>query len=155
MTTTDAEHKQAALNYLKTNDLGALATKSAEGRPRVRQTYYACTDDFSVYFLSLANTRKVSDIRANAEAAFVVTGPDKRHTLQMEGVFEEITDRATFGPIISSLTSHLYPDGEPSAPIAHLDNAKPVCFKLKPTWVRYADFDAGLGSENVFTEIAL
>lgn len=89
------------------------------------------------------------------EAAFVVTGPDERHTLQIEGLFEEITDTATFGPIITSLASHLYPKGEPTAPIAHLDNAKPVCFKLKPTWIRYADFDNGLGSENVFAEIAL
>ncbi|HEY4488965.1 MAG TPA: pyridoxamine 5'-phosphate oxidase family protein [Candidatus Paceibacterota bacterium] len=155
MNKTDAEMKEIALNYLKTNELGALATKSPEGKPRVRQVYYACTDDFSVYFLSLANTRKVSDIRANEEAAFVVTGSDKRHALQIEGVFEEITDTATFGPIITSLTSHLYPEGEPTAPVAHLDNAKPVCFKLKPTWVRYADFDAGLGSTSVFTEISL
>ncbi|HEY4489072.1 MAG TPA: pyridoxamine 5'-phosphate oxidase family protein [Candidatus Paceibacterota bacterium] len=155
MNKTDAEMKEIALNYLKTNELGALATMSPEGKPRVRQLYYACTDDFSLYFLSLANTRKVADMRTNTEAAFVVTGPNKRRALQIEGVFEEITDTATFGPIITSLTAHLYPEGELAAPIAHLDNAKPVCFKLKPTWVRYADFDAGYGSENVFSEISL
>jgi general stress protein 26 len=145
--------RSAALAFLTENDLAALSTVSSEGGPRSRLVYYAADDAFSVYFLSLANTRKVADIRANPKAAFVVMSDDKHRTLQIEGSFEEITDTATFGPILSELTKHLFPKGEESAPVAHLDEARPVFFKLVPSWVRFGDFTLAKGSSDAFAEI--
>jgi general stress protein 26 len=145
--------KDQILAFLESHELGALATTSPEGEAHVRLVYYANDPVGNLYFLSLANTRKVADIRANTKAAFVVVSDDKEHTLQIEGNFEEITDTATFGPIIVTLTRHLFPNGEPSAPVTHLDPSKPVCFKLTPSWIRWGDFTKGRGNENVFTEI--
>jgi general stress protein 26 len=142
-----------ALSFLTSNSIGALATISSENNPRVRLVYYATDSDFSIYFLSLENTRKTSDIRSNEKAAFVVSSPDSHHTLQIEGVFEEMTDTATFGPVIANLTSHLFPKGEDSAPLTHLDTAKPVFFKLAPRWIRWGDFTKGTKSDDVFTEL--
>ncbi len=147
--------KEAVLSFLKAHTIATLATVSPEGTPRARTIYYASDDAFNIYFLSLASTRKVSDIRANPTAAFVVSGDDKMHTLQIEGIFVEMTDTATFGPIITELTAHLYPANGPEAPITHLDNAKPVFFKLSPTWIRWGDFLKGHGNGEVFTEIEL
>jgi general stress protein 26 len=151
--TTDP--KSAALSFLKDNCVGAVSTLSEAGTPRVRLVYYAADDSFSVYFLSLGNTRKVTDIRADSRAAFVVAGPDAHHTLQMEGTFEEITDTATFGPILSDLTKHLFPEGEESSPLDHLASAKPVIFKFSPTWIRWGDFTHPSRSEEAFTEISV
>jgi general stress protein 26 len=156
MTTTQEttnEKRKEALAFLKAHTIAAIATKSAEGNPHVRMVYYACDDAFAIYFLSLANTRKAADIKANKEAAFVVSSPDTHHTLQIEGVFEEMTDTGTFGPTIVSLTQHLFPKGEEAAPITHLDASHPVFFKLSPTWIRWGDFTRGGGNKEVFFEV--
>jgi general stress protein 26 len=151
---TDSTKKEAALAFLKSHDLAMLATVSAEGQPRARLVYYASDEAFNIYFLSLANTRKVADIRANPKAAMVISSDDKQHTLQLEGTFEEMTDTATFGPIITELSRHLFPEAEPAAPITHLDKDKPVFYKLAPTWIRWGDFTLGDGTAEVFAEIA-
>ncbi len=148
-------HKEDALAFLKFHTLGALATLSPEGEPHVRLAYYAGDETFATYFMSLANTRKVADIHANPKAAFVVSSEDKAHTLQIEGVFEEITDTATFGPILAELTKHLYPNEEPSAPITHMDASHPVLYKLTPTWIRWGDFTHGTHTNEVMFEIDL
>ncbi|MEO6536376.1 MAG: pyridoxamine 5'-phosphate oxidase family protein [Candidatus Paceibacterota bacterium] len=147
------QQREAALSFLTSNSIGALATVSTEGTPRVRLVYYATDPDFSIYFLSLENTRKTIDIRSNTKAAFVVSSNDSHHTLQIEGLFEEMTDTATFGPVIDSLTKHLFPENDISAPITHLDKSKPVFFKLSPTWIRWGDFSKGTTSEEVFFEL--
>lgn len=146
--------KQEALAFLKSHSLASLATVSPEGQPRARLLYYASDDAFNTYFLSLANTRKVADIRANPKAALVVASDDKEHTLQIEGVFEEMTDTATFGPMITELSKNLYPETGPSAPITHMDKAHPVFFKLTPTWIRWNNFTLGDGNSQVFAEIS-
>lgn len=148
---TITPQKTAAYNFLTAHAYGSLATLSQDGNPRVRTVYYACDESLSIYFLTLENTRKVADIRANPAAAFVVTDADKNSTMQLEGMFEEITDTTTFGPILSNLTARLFPNHALSAPITHMDSAKPVCFKLVPTWIRYGDFLQGSSSEEVFT----
>ncbi len=144
-----------ALAFLKNHSLGTLATLSTEGTPRARVLYYACDESLSLYFLTLANTRKVADIRANPKAAFVVTDAEKNQTLQIEGVFEEITDTATFGPILSELSGRLFPEESQAAPITHMDSAKPVFFKLVPTWIRFGDFVEANGSAEAFSEVEL
>jgi len=142
-----------ALTFLKAHSCGSLATVSAEGTPRVRTLYYSCDDSLSVYLLTLANTRKVSDMHSHPQAAFVVTDTEKNQTLQIEGVFEEITDTATFGPMLSELTSRLFPEGKPSAPITHMDAAKPLLFKLVPTWIRFGDFSETNASKEAFSSV--
>jgi len=150
---TSTMQKSDAVAFLKKNSYGNLATVSADGMPRVRTIYYACDDSLSVYFLTLANTRKVTDIHSNPHAAFVVTDAEKSQTLQIEGVFEEITDTATFGPILSDLTARLFPEGKESAPVAHMNPARPLFFRLVPTWVRFGDFTETKGSEEVFSNV--
>jgi general stress protein 26 len=150
---TDTDPQKAAYAFLTQNSIGALATKSPDGNPRVRLVYYASDDSFSIYFLSLANTRKVADIHADPAAAFVVASSDTHHTLQMEGAFEEMTDTVTFGPVLSELTKHLFPKGEISAPITHLDAAHPVFFKFTPTWIQWSDFTLGTESKDVVFKI--
>lgn len=146
--------KEEALAFLKAHSLATLATVSPDGHPRARLIYYVCDDSLNLYFLSLGNTRKVSDIRANPKAAIVVSGDDKTHTLQIEGVFEEMTDTATFGPVITELSRNLFPENAPEAPITHMDKGKPVFFKFVPTWIRWGNFTLGNSNAEVFVEIA-
>jgi len=150
---TNSTPKDEALTFLKAHSLATLATISPEGNPHARIVYYASDDAFNVYFLSLANTRKVADIRVNPKAAVVISDDDKQHMLQIEGVFEEMTDTATFGPIITKLSQNLFPEDGPEAPVTHMDKAKPVFFKLAPTWVRWSNFTLGRSSAEVFAEI--
>lgn len=150
---TDSEKREEALAFLKGHSLATLATVSADSHPRARLVYYVSDDSFTIYFLSLANTRKVADIHANPRAAIVITDDDKQRTLQIEGVFEEMTDTATFGPMITELSRHLFPENAPEAPLTRMDHGKPVFFKLVPTWIRWGNFTIGQGNTEVFAEI--
>lgn len=147
---TSPMQRSDAVAFLKQHVLASLATISPEGTPRVRTVYYDCDDSLSLYFLTLENTRKVSDIRANPHAAFVVTDSEESQTLQMEGMFEEITETAAFGPALSKLSSFLYPEGKAAAPVTHMDPAKPRMFKFVPNWVRFGDFTEATGSDEAF-----
>lgn len=140
-----------ALTFLKAHDLGALATVAENGDPRVRLLYYVTDDACNLYFMTLAHTRKSTEIRTDGRAAFTVASDDASHTLQIEGVFEEMTDTATFGPVLVELTKHLFPDDHAPAPITKFGTDTPVLFKLKPTWIRWADFTKEPGE--VFSEI--
>ncbi|MHA4874923.1 pyridoxamine 5'-phosphate oxidase family protein, partial [Enterococcus faecium] len=81
-----------ALSFLLAHNTGVLATIASDGGPRARLVYYTCDDEFRVYFMSLANTRKAEDIANNAKAAFVVSETSLPRTLQIEGTVEDLTD---------------------------------------------------------------
>ena len=147
------EKRSAALSFLKANTVGALATSAPENTPRVRLVHYA-SDGFIFYFLTLENTRKSQDLRANAKAAFVVASNDTCHTLQIEGQAIEITDTATLSPELSALTKQLFPKDADAAPVTHLDPSKPVMFMLSPTWIRWGDFTNGDGNAETYFEIS-
>lgn len=142
-----------AKEFFNVNTIGALATIGEHGKPHVRIIYYAPGENFEFFFLSLDTMRKTYDLRHDQHVAFAIQGPDRNHTLQIEGVSEEITDEATFGPVLVALTEHLFPEHEISSPLTHLDAGKPVMFRIVPTWVRWGDFTHGAHTNESFLEI--
>src|SRR3989344_3572024 len=106
METTDnkGQKRADALAFLKARKTGVLATISPSNPPRARTIYYAADDSFSIYFVTLANTRKPEDFKTNGRAAFVVSGEAVPQTLQMEGAITDLTETATIDPILVELT---------------------------------------------------
>lgn len=150
----DNSFKEAALAFLKERETGALATRSPEGAPRVRTVYYAADDSFSIYFLTLAPTRKADDLISDPRAAFVVSDTGEPRTLQMEGVVENLTGTATDTmPAVRALIERTQARGPQFAPPARLDAASILFFRLVPSWARFGDFTKGQGSAEVFSEI--
>ncbi len=153
METIPGEKRDEALSFLVAHTTGTLATISSEGSPRARLVYYTCDDAFQVYFVTLANTRKVSDLTANPRAAFVVSEPEIPRTIQMEGTVTDLTDSATNDPLLSDLVHTLMSNKQYGPPLARFDTSTLKFYRITPTWVRYGDFTFGQGSDAVLTEV--
>ncbi len=146
--------REDALSFLVAHETGVLATLSREGAPSARMVYYTCDDSFNVYFITLANTRKVADLQADSRAAFVVAQSDIPRTLQMEGTITELTDTAKIDPTLSEFVHRLMSHKKYGIPLAHLDASELKFFCFTPTWVRLGDFTTGEGTDEVFTEVS-
>jgi len=153
--TPDMEKASAeALAFLKAHKAGVIATVSREGRPHASAVYYTADDKFSIYFLTLASSRKYAAALANPWAAFVVGTQDIPQTLQIEGPLTEIRRREDADNHASDLIDALTSTGSYYAPITKLDPADTVLMWLQPKWIRWADYTSPLnGDKNIFTEI--
>lgn len=142
-----------ALAFLVDNETGVLATLSKEGTPRARMVYYTADDNFNVYFMTLANTRKVADIGTNPHVAFTVSETNTPRTLQLEGTVTDLTMTATNDPLLVHFIKTLSSKSTYGIPIEHLDTAVMRFFKITPLWVRWGDFTFGEGTDNVMSTI--
>jgi general stress protein 26 len=145
--------REEALSFLVDHETGVLATLSKSGELHARLVYYTCDDSFNVFFMTLQNTRKVSDIAANPHAAFVVSEMERPRTLQIEGVVTDLTDTATIDPILSDFVKRLMAHTQYGIPIAHLDGSEIKFYRLTPDWVRWGDFTSGQGTDAVLAEV--
>lgn len=145
--------REDAISFLVDHSTGVLATISGAGEPHARLLYYTCDDAFNVYFITLKNTRKVSDIARNNRAAFVVSETEVPRTLQMEGTVTDLTDSAVLDPLLSDFVHTLMSHQKYGIPISHFDTSELKFFKLTPNWVRWGDFTFGEGTDAVLTEV--
>jgi uncharacterized pyridoxamine 5'-phosphate oxidase family protein len=142
-----------ALAFLKAHKTGVLATLSASGRTRARTIYYACDNSFAVYFITLATTRKVEDLKAHERAAFVVSEEAVPQTIQLEGVVTDLSETATVDPVLAELTKVLLSNTVYGGPLTHFDSAELRFYRLVPDWIRWGDFTHGKTTEEVLSTI--
>jgi len=152
--TLDAEGKRdEARSFLGDQETGVLSTVS-DGKSRSRLVYYTCDDSFTIFFLTLANTRKVADLAQNPHASFVVSEIDIPRTLQVEGTVEDVTEVATMNPLLTNFVQELMSKRRRyGLPLEHFDTAVVKLYQLTPSWVRWGDFTFGRGTDNVLTLI--
>jgi hypothetical protein len=97
----------------------------------------AVTDSFEIVFDTLDTTRKVRNLRAEPRMALVIGGwlsGDER-TVQYEGVADEPTGDDL--ERVRALYYAAWPDGPSRASWPGL-----VYVRVRPTWVRYSDFNS-------------
>ncbi len=145
--------REEALGFLVNHDAGVLATISRSGEPHARLVYYTCDDSFTIYFMTLANTRKVSDIASNGKAAFVVSEQEIPRTIQIEGTVTDLSETATIDPLLADFVHRLMSHTQFGIPLAHFDTSELRFYKLTPSWVRWGDFTFGQGTDEVLTVI--
>lgn len=151
MTTTDARAR--ALAFLTSKKSGVLATLSDMDEPRARLLYYSADDEFNIYFLTLAHTRKIGDLRAHPRVAFTVFDEEVPQTLQIEGEATDITNSPVTNPIIETLFENLKMNDRYYAPLARFDRSDVRFFRITPSWVRWGDFTQGHTTDEVLFEI--
>lgn len=147
------EKRDAALTFAVNHSVGVLSTISPEGNPRSRVMYYTCDDSFNIYFLTLADTRKVADIAVHPYAAFVVSESTIPRTLQLEGAVTDLTERATLNPLMTNFIKSLMAHAPFGAPIEHFDASAMKWYQLTPTWIRWGDFTLDQGTDTVLSEL--
>lgn len=147
------EKRAGALEFLKSRKTGVLSTLSKTQEPRARLVYFSSGDDFTIYFLTFANTRKVEDLKAYPKAAFTVSDEEVPRTLQIEGDAVDITNSPVDDAIIEKLFDNLHMNAKYYAPIARFDRNDIRFFRLTPTWVRFGNFTEGHSTKEVLFEV--
>ncbi|MBI4087057.1 pyridoxamine 5'-phosphate oxidase family protein [Candidatus Kaiserbacteria bacterium] len=102
--------RKHALEFLKSNYIMVVSTVSPSREPHAATMYYVADDDFNIYFMTAAKSRKAANLRANSKIAFVIgTGPevvtiqgsgtamplDEHEALVFYGLFERIAPESS------------------------------------------------------------
>lgn len=126
---------RALLEFLRLHRIAVQTSVSASGVPQAAVIGFAVTDRFEMVFDTLDSTRKVRNLRANPNIAFVIGGlaaGDER-TVQYEGIADEPS-----GADLDRVKQEYYaayPDGP-----SRLSWPGLIYVRVRPTWVRYSDF---------------
>lgn len=124
------------LQFLRTQKLAVQASVSPEHAPQSAVVGIAVTDAFEIVFDTLDNTRKMANLRRNSRIAFVIGGlaeGDER-TAQYEGLADE--PQGSELDRVKGAYYDTWPDGRTRATWPGL-----VYVRVRPTWIRYSDFN--------------
>ncbi len=123
------------LAFLRRHRVAIQTSVSPGGAPQAAVVGVAVGDDFEVVFDTLETTRKARNLRRDPRIALVFGGWSEEQTVQYEGVADEPAGGER--ERIRELYFGVYPDGR-----ARLAWPGLVHVRVRPTWLRYSDFDA-------------
>jgi pyridoxine/pyridoxamine 5'-phosphate oxidase len=122
-------------SFLAMQKLGVLGTIGPSGAPQSALVGIAATDEFEIVFDTVRTSRKYPNLVARPACSFVIGGWGAgEQTVQFEGEAEELKS-----PELERYQGtyfKAYPDGP-----ARMSWPGIVYFVVRPTWIRYSDFD--------------
>jgi nitroimidazol reductase NimA-like FMN-containing flavoprotein (pyridoxamine 5'-phosphate oxidase superfamily) len=122
------------LAFLRTQKLGVVSSVNAGGQPQSAVVGYAVSDDFELVFDTLGNTRKAQNLRERPNISFTMWSGER--TVQLDGVADE--PQGAELARLKTVYFSVYPDGREREAWPGM-----TWFRVKPTWIRYTDFEAG------------
>ena len=124
------------LRFMRTQRLAVEASCAPEGAVQAALVGIAVTDAFEIVFDTLETTRKARNLRRSPRAAFVLAGwdPDDERTVQFEGVADEPVGAEL--EHIKKTYFAVWPDGPARASWPGI-----TYFRIRPTWIRFSDFN--------------
>ncbi|OGZ65582.1 MAG: hypothetical protein A3C06_00750 [Candidatus Taylorbacteria bacterium RIFCSPHIGHO2_02_FULL_46_13] len=124
--------KQRALAFLKENDTMVIATASKSGEPQASTVYYVVDNDFNVFFITNAGTKKHDNLTKNNQVAFVVGFGPQVLTVQGGGIAQEMAEgyEQVYGQIMEKA---LKPADQ--WPPLFLSKKGQCVFKITPSWM--------------------
>jgi hypothetical protein len=131
-----ATSQREILEFVRGYSLAVQASVSASTAPQAAVVGFVATDEFELFFDTLASTRKAGNLRTNARIAFVIGGfvtGDER-TVQYEGIADEPS-----GPELDRLKAlyfRRFPDGPERQQWPGI-----TYFRVRPRWIRYSDYN--------------
>ncbi|MDH5596639.1 MAG: pyridoxamine 5'-phosphate oxidase family protein [Candidatus Peregrinibacteria bacterium] len=151
------ENKIKALKFLQEHERAVISTISDGGELESAFVFYFADDAFNLYFMTKRQTRKCTNVQANGKISFVVVDEPNMRTLQGTGEASEVVDSESNQEIFSKLIRVIarnVKDWPP--PISKLGESDAVFIRIKPHWLRMADFsNTGdpTDNENCFEQI--
>lgn len=126
--------KDFIYSFLKRHSLGVISTVSKDNKPESALIGIAFSKNLEVVFDTVKTSRKFHNIIQNPNVAMVI-GWDNETTVQLEGTATELTgEEAAY---YKEIYFEVYPDGRERAETwPHI-----VHFKIKPTWIRYSNYN--------------
>jgi uncharacterized protein YhbP (UPF0306 family) len=129
---------------LKSQSTLALATRAADGWPRVTPLFYLSRDDLRIFWFSSAASEHSKTLRKNPAAAVAVYRPTERwreiRGVQMRGTVAVVADPAERRAIAEAYAARFG--------LGKLLQAGMACSSLyafDPSWIRYIDNSRRLG----------
>jgi len=140
--------KKDVFLFLKQNKTAVISTVSADNTAESAMIYYGVDNDFNFYFVTGEKTRKYANLMRNSRASLVIADEYQLKTLQIEGETEELYRVKKNSKAVKLLTEALSPTitqtiayiWDPIPPIMKMNVGSICIFKLKPKWMRWADF---------------
>lgn len=130
--------KQLALEFLKQNKIGVLATANAEGAPHGTLVYYVIDNDFNLYFVTKLDTTKAKNIAQNPRVAFVVGTKDEPVTAQLQGKAAHFQG-PTEVKLIDQILAIAHTGNYHWPPILQIQAGKPAVFVIEVHRVQFYD----------------
>lgn len=126
--------KQDLFEFISKRRLGVLASIAVDGTPQSALVGIAVSSELEIIFDTVKSSRKYINLTSNPAASFVI-GWEGEVTVQYEGTAEVLAgaDLERYREIYF-LT---WPNGRD-----RLSWEGIVHFVVRPTWIRYSDFDA-------------
>jgi pyridoxine/pyridoxamine 5'-phosphate oxidase len=119
--------------FLAACKLGVISTLSASGSVQSALIGIAITKDIEIIFDTVKSSRKYSNLKNNLSCSLVL-GWSGEQTVQYEGVATELEGAELERCQATYFQS--WPDGP-----SRLTWPGIVYFSVRPTWIRYSDFD--------------
>jgi hypothetical protein len=119
--------------FLSKHTLAVLSTVAETNKPQSALVGIAVTPDFEIVFDTVKGSRKYPNLVARPPCSFVI-GWAGEQTAQYEGWAEEL--RGADLKRCQEVYFRVWPDC-----LSHLSWPGIVYFVVKPTWIRYSDFD--------------
>lgn len=127
--------RDTLLAFMRQEPYAVEASVSLAGVPQAALVGVVVSDQFEVFFDTLATSRKTANLRRHPVAALVL-GPaaaGSARTVQLEGRADEPT-----GPELERLLElyfSRFPDGRERRRTPGI-----TYWRIRPTWIRYSDF---------------
>jgi hypothetical protein len=119
--------------FLSKQKLGVLSTTGGANAPQSALVGIAVTTELEIVFDTVKMSRKYPNLVARPQCSFVI-GWAGEQTAQYEGLAEEL--RGADLKRCQEVYFRAWPDC-----LSHLSWPGIVYFVVRPTWIRYSDFD--------------
>ena len=122
-------------SFLTKHRFGVLGTVCLNGTPQAALVGIAVTPQLEIIFDTVTSSRKYPNLIARPACSFVIGGwGTVEQTVQYEGDAEQL--KSPNLERYQTIYFQVWPDGE-----ARMSWSGIVYFVVRPTWVRYSDFD--------------
>jgi len=146
-----SQERNDALNFLQEHPLGSLATINEQGSPELAAVYFYTEKDFSSYFVTKANTRKLANITQHPLTSLLSYDEELLYSVELTGIAELLRDPAAvsqaiekFQMIAASRHAQYW-----IPPISQLQAGQYVVCMLKPEAVHVHNYATDLQSSDL------
>jgi general stress protein 26 len=127
--------REQLLAFMRSHRYAVEASVSSGGEVQAAVVGIVVSDDFEIFFDTLAETRKARNLRRNPAIALVIggTAPEDERSVQYEGLADEPEGAEL--ERLKALYFDRFPDGRERQSWPGL-----IYLRARPTWLRYSDF---------------
>lgn len=130
----------AAIDFLRTHDIGVLSTVDRTGTVHGAAVYYVLEGEV-LYLITKGGTQKAHDVFAHHQVAFTVFDEQTAQTVQLQGIAEVVSDQSQKNTIFAGMIKpRPYATGVHMPPVAALHDGAYTVFSIRPTGSKFTDY---------------